>query len=250
MTRRWWARAALVAAGVTLAACGTSPQAHLDAGKACAAEGKYREAAIEFRSAVKGDPTLADAELRLAEAPLRSGSQEAALGAMERVATLMPANAEVQTRAGSLLLAGRLPEARARAEKALAIDPHRVDALVLRGNVLAGLADFDGPLSELQQALTLEPDVRRPHQSRHRCWPRRPSPVPAEAAFRKAISSAPKSATPHLALAHFLWSAGRLAEHRSRVPGRPRRRARASLALKGLGPFSVTTGRRPRRSRI
>ena len=245
MTRHWWARAALVAAGLTLAACGKSPQAHLDAGKAYAAEGKYREAAIEFRSAVTGDPTLAEAELRLAEALLRSGSQEAALGAMERAATLMPANADVQTRAGSmLLLAGRLPEARARAEKALAIEPNRVDALVLRGNVLAGLADFDGALSELQHALTLEP-TSAVLTNLGTVLAAKAEPGPAEAAFRQAIAAAPKSATPHLALAHFLWSAGRLADTEAEFqaalaaePGHP-------LALKGLGLFYVTTGRAP-----
>jgi tetratricopeptide (TPR) repeat protein len=143
-----------------------------------------------------------------------------------------------------LLLAGRLPEARVRADKALAVDPNRVDALVLRANVLAGLADFDGALSQLQHALTLEP-TSGVLTNLGTVLAAKAEPAQAEAAFRKAIAAAPKSATPHLALAHFLWAAGRLADTEAELqaalaaePGHP-------LALKGIGLFYVTTGRAP-----
>jgi tetratricopeptide (TPR) repeat protein len=181
---------------VVVAGCSTSPREHFEAGNKYFAEGKYREAAIEFRNAVKADPKFGEAELKLGEAQLRLGDGPRALRSFVRAADLLPASAEAQVRAGGLLLlASQFAEAKGRADKALAIDAKRVDALVLRANALAGLSDLDAALANLG-ALRLVRGERRE----------------AEEAYRSAIEKSPTSVDAHLALANFLWATGRLPE--------------------------------------
>ena len=64
----------------------------------------------------------------------------AALDQFVRASDLLPNDLDVQLKAGNLLLAARKPEdAVARADAALKVQPGNIDALVLRGNALAGL---------------------------------------------------------------------------------------------------------------
>ena len=108
-------------------------------------------------------------------------------------------------------MARRAEDAKARAEKALAVNPTNVDALVLRANAMAGLTDLDGALEEIQHALRLEP--RSSFQAQlGMIQAARGNPLEAEAAFRQAVASAPKSVTARVALGQFFWSGGRLAD--------------------------------------
>ena len=225
------------------AACGKSPRQHLDAGNAYFAEGKFREAVIEFRAAAAGDPTLAEAHVRLADTFLRVGNVQGALGALERAAQLLPKDASVQTRTGSLLfLAGRHADARKRAEQALAVDPNRVDALVLHANALAGMSDLDGALSEMERAQQLEP-TSGVLANLGLLRVARKEPEQAEEAFKRAVAAAPKTATPHLALAHYYWAAGRLPEAERTFEAALAVEPANGLALRALALFYVSTNR-------
>jgi Flp pilus assembly protein TadD len=118
-----------------------------------------------------------------------------------------------------LLMAGRFDEARARADQALALEPNRVDALVLRANALAGLKDLDGALRDVEQAMALEPSAGvLANAATLRLA--RAEPAAAEDAFKRAVAAAPASAMPQVALAHFYWSSGRLPE--AEAASRPR----------------------------
>ncbi len=232
-----------VLASLLAGACGTSPQDHVQAGEAYFTAGKYREAAIEFRNAVKADPSLAAIEVRLADALLRVGNDEAALGAMERAAALLPKDAAVQTRAGSLLLlAGRHADARARAERALALEPSRVDALVLHANALAGLDDLDQALSQIDRALAIDPSAGVLANAGTIQLARK-APAEAEAAFRRAVAAAPASATPHLALAHFHWSQAKLPEAEAAFQAALRVEPSHPTGLRAAALFYLATNR-------
>ena len=81
-------------------------------------------AALEYRNAVEKDPMLAAARLKLAEAYVRQGNGAGALAESVRAADLLPQDADAQVKAGSLLLfAGRVDDAKARADRALATQP-------------------------------------------------------------------------------------------------------------------------------
>ena len=243
MNRAWRGLIAVAGAGLLAAACGTSPRQHVDAGDAYAAQGKLAEAVIEYRSATKADPSLADAEVKLADALDKIGNKPGALTAMERAANLLPRDAAVQTRAGSmLLLAGRTEDAKARADRALAIDPKRVDALVLRANALAGLSDLDGAIAEIERALALEPSAGILANVGTLRLARK-EPQQAEDAFRRAIAAAPNTATPHLALANFHWASGRFEAAEAEFQAALRAEPTHPLALRSTAVFYLSTSR-------
>ena len=75
-----------------------------------------------------------------------------------RAADVLTNRADVQLKAGALLLiGGRFDDAKVRAEKALALSAEDVDAHILLGNALAGLNNIDGAIAEVQEAIRLAP---------------------------------------------------------------------------------------------
>ena len=214
MLHRRWFRLTLGAVVLAAAAtgCSRSAQYHFDRGNARLGEGKIDAAILEFRNAVKKDPRFAPARQKLAELYLRQGNAAGALAESVRVADLLPADAAAQVKAGTLLLAaGQFEEAKSRAGKALATNARNADALVLRANALAGLTDLDGALQQLQQALQLDP--RSSTQSNLGAIQQAKGDlVEAEASFRQAVATDPKSASARIALGQFLWSTGRQAD--------------------------------------
>ncbi|MCU0691777.1 MAG: tetratricopeptide repeat protein, partial [Polyangiaceae bacterium] len=169
-------------------------------------------AVLEYRNAVDKDAMFAPARQKLAEAYLKQGNGSAALRELVRAADLLPKDAEAQVKAGSLLLmAGRAEDAKARADKALAVNPKNVDALVLRANAMAGLKDLDGALKEMEQALSLDP--RAAIQTNVGAIQAVRGNLPeAEAAFRQAVTSDPKSVAARIALGQFMWATAKPAE--------------------------------------
>src|SRR4029077_12726466 len=117
-----------------------TPDALFAAGNADFEKKRFHEAIVRYRLAIEGDPRRADIRLKLADTYLRFGDGNAALKQTVLAADLMPDDVAVQIKAGGLLLyAGMFEDARDRADKALAIDVRNVDALMLKGNALAGL---------------------------------------------------------------------------------------------------------------
>src|SRR5262245_21760287 len=96
---------------------------HIKNGEAYEAQGMLRQASIEYRAALQGDPNRVDVRLKLADLYVKLGDLAPALGEYVRAADLRPDDVTAQLKAGGLLLAARrFEDARARADKALAID--------------------------------------------------------------------------------------------------------------------------------
>ena len=77
-------------------ACTTTPQAYLDRGNKFFSEGKFEDAAINFRKAVQKDPKFGDGYYKLAQASLRQRKIADGYQAMTRAVELLPDNREVQ----------------------------------------------------------------------------------------------------------------------------------------------------------
>src|SRR5438034_5985470 len=110
-----------------LAACSRDPAAasrrYIESGDRYARQGKYKEAAIEYRNAIKKMPESVEAHSRLADVAARAEDPATAIGEVLRIAELKPDDVAAQVRAGAVfLLAGRFDAARERAEKALRVD--------------------------------------------------------------------------------------------------------------------------------
>ena len=122
--RNWTALTLAVLVVSATLACSRSAQSHLERGNAYLEKNNVDAAILEYRNAVEKDPKLAAAYVKLGETFLKKGDGAGAIGAYVRAADLLPNDADVQLKAGSLLLMARKPqEAMARAEKVLAANP-------------------------------------------------------------------------------------------------------------------------------
>jgi len=177
------------------------------------AQSHTREAIVEYRVAVQIAPKRGDLHMRLSEAYERIGDNEMVIEAV-RAADLLPQDSDAQLRAGRLLLAGHaFEDAKARADKAVALDPRNPKALILLGNVMAGMKDFDAALNDYQEALALNNgDELAAYGNIATLQNARGIKAEAEANFRKAVEVAPASLPAREALAGFLWTTGRIAE--------------------------------------
>ena len=206
--------AAAMLVAVCLSACsGPNPDQHFAKGNTYFDAGQVKEAIVEYGMALQGDPRRGDILLKLGDANMKVGDLRAAIGAYVRAADVLTTSAEAQVKAGSLLLmAKQFDEAKIRAEKALQVEPQRVDALILMGNALAGLKNIDGAISEYQEALALNPAADAASANLGAIQLLRGQKEKAEATFTKAVASSPKSVNARMALANFYWATGRQKE--------------------------------------
>jgi tetratricopeptide (TPR) repeat protein len=211
MRQPWWV---VVVSVVALAGCSRDPEAraraYIESGDKLASEGRYADAAIEYRNAIKATPEAAAAYQRLADAAAHADDAPTAVGALLRVAELKPDDPAAQVRAASLyLLAGQFEEARNRATAALNLNQTDAAAHLLLGQALAGLHDVES----------------------------------GEAALVEAVRLAPRSPEPHVALGSHYWSNGRIDAARTEIEAALALDPGHLDANRALAIFYMATGR-------
>ena len=159
---RTWSVALVAVCIAAGAGCSKDPEVakreYVASGDKYATDKQLPEAIIQYRNAVALDPRFGEARLKLGNALIANGDTVGAYREYIRAADLLPGDAQAQMRAGQMhLLARQFPEARARAEALLKIDPKNADALILMGNAMAGIKDFEGAVTHLEQAIETNP---------------------------------------------------------------------------------------------
>src|ERR1035441_5484056 len=79
---------------------------YLESGQKYSAQGKDREAAIQYANALKIDKNFAEAHYALAQSYLHMGALSAAFGELQRTVNLQPANSKARIDLGNMYLAG------------------------------------------------------------------------------------------------------------------------------------------------
>jgi tetratricopeptide (TPR) repeat protein len=212
-----WIPFVLVVTALAAAAsgCSRSAQSYLERGNAQLEQGNVDAAVLEYRNAIEKDATFAPARVKLAEVYLRKRNFAGALGEAVRAADLLPNDVDAQLRAGSLLFAaGRGEDAKARAEKALAVNPKSADAMTLRASATARLGDLDGAIEQMRQAIAVDASAGR-QAGLGRLLNAKGLTEEAEASFRQAMATDPKSIDVQLATARFLMEQKRTTEAES-----------------------------------
>jgi tetratricopeptide (TPR) repeat protein len=219
MNRRGFLCAGLLLATVTLlAGCHTDPnvrkQKYLESGKRFSAEGKYREAAIQFSNAVKIDKSYADAHYELAQAYEHLGQYGAAFGELGRTVELQPENYKARIDLGNLLLAGwKIDDAQAQANAVLAAQPDNPDVHALLSAIAVKRGQKDQALIEIHRALELDPNRAAFHEDLALLQASDPTNAPSvEEELKRSIVLDPKSVNARLLLAAFYLSNNRLSE--------------------------------------
>jgi len=96
------------------------------AGDAYARRGEWSAAAIEYRNAMKRQPALIDAHIKLADASERLGDAQTVARERLWVALAKPAEVDAQLSAGqACLAAGRIEDAEARLQRAVGLAPEQ-----------------------------------------------------------------------------------------------------------------------------
>ncbi len=187
----------------------TAKHRHAANGDRFLAAGKPKAAIIEFRNAVAIDGNWGEARYKLAEAYAANGDSEHAYRQYIRAADLMPDRSDVQLTASTyLLLAGQFEDAKTRVQQLLAKEPRNIDAQILLGNALAGLRDLAGAITQINEAIELDPLRSQLYANLALIRVALGQREEAKAAFEKAVQTDEESVPAHLALANFQWSVG------------------------------------------
>ena len=244
MRSRHWALSALLLTAVAAGCSKPSADELFAKGNTYVEQNMIPEAIVQYKMAVQADPKRADIRVKLSEAYLRHRDGSGALREAIAAADLLPNDITAQIRAGNLLLlASSFDDAKARGEKALAIDGKNAEALVLVGNAQAGLQKLDDAIVNYQEAIILNPSGDQAYVNLGIIQNARGQQKEAEATFRKAVEAAPKAVSTHLALASFLWSAGRLPEAEEVLKNAQALDPAGLPANRALGAFYMATSR-------
>jgi tetratricopeptide (TPR) repeat protein len=169
---------------VSLLACDSQEDRlaqHQEKGDAFLAEQKWKEAELEFKSALSVDPNSAPAHYGLALVYLGAKDPRRAYWELEETVRLDPKHVDARLRHGEFLLFGKKEELERAVESAdaiLTVEPKRWEALLLKARALAALGRAED----------------------------------AGAAYQAAVEAAPDQSLPLLLLANHLRSSGRKAE--------------------------------------
>jgi len=220
----WSARPRRAALGVValllslalLSGCHRDPnvrkQKYLESGQRFSAQGKDREAAIQFANALKIDKNFADAHYALAQTYLHMGAWSTAFGELQRTVNLQPDNYKARVDLGNFLLAGnRIDEAQAQANAVMAAQPNNADAHALLSRIAAKRGKKDIALAEIHRALELAPNDATLHETLALLELGDPAQSSAvEDEFKKSVALNPKSVNAKLLLASFYLRNNRL----------------------------------------
>jgi tetratricopeptide (TPR) repeat protein len=209
---------------IATAACRRDPEvakrAYVVSGDAYVAEKDYKAAILQYRNAVQQDPRFGEAHFRLADAYTRDNDLADAARQYIRAGDLLPDNVEAQVKAAqSLLLLRRFDEAKMRADRILAKDLTSVQGQIIRGNALAGLKDLNGAIAEIEKAVALDPDRIDTYGNLGVLELSRGDLKAAEEAFTTAVRIDSTSVPARLALAVFYLSAHRAADAERSLKG-------------------------------
>ena len=240
----------LLSAALAAGACSKDPRATAEnytaSGDHYASQRQYKEAAIQYRNALKAVPDAADVRYKLGRAYEQSGDPLAAYIEFARAADLNPSNVDAQMRAGTLLLVGReFDAARTRAELALKADPKHTPAHILLGNALAGLNETAPALRQIEQAISLDPSYAPAWTALGAVNFLGGRRMEAQHAFERAVELDPKSVDARLALANYQWAKGETSPAERTLKAALELEPGNQSAHRALALLYVTTRRAP-----
>jgi tetratricopeptide (TPR) repeat protein len=189
-------------------------QKYLESGKRYSAEGKYREAAIQYLNALKVDKSFAEAHYELAHTYEHLGQMNAAYGELMRTVNLQPTNYKARIDLGNLLLAGgKTDDAQVQANAVMAAQPNNPDVHAMLGSIALKRGQKDQALIEIQRALELDPDRAIFHEDLALLQVGDPTKIASvEDELKKAVALDPRSVNAKLLLGAFYMKNSRWPE--------------------------------------
>ena len=172
-------------------------------------DGKYSEASIQYRNALRADNGHVPTYLGLAKTFQRLGEHQNAMGAFRKVLQLDGKNAEAKLNLGTYMIAGGgqnqdlFKRAQQYAEEVLAIEPNNLEARILLGNAFSGQNDLDKAAGEMGKVLAADPANLSAALNLGAIQLRQKNPDKAEETFKEALKKHPDSIQALLSVAAF-----------------------------------------------
>jgi tetratricopeptide (TPR) repeat protein len=198
-------------------ACSRDPnvrkQKYFDSGQQYFAQGKYREAAIEFFNAIQIDQGFAEAHYRLAECYLKVQQWSPAYQELSRTVELQPENYEARDDLAKLLIAARnFDAAHEQTEWLSQHRPNDSQTHVVISSLLAAQGSFPAAVQEMEKAIELAPNHSDLYLGLALLQIKTNQLETAETNFKRAIDLDPKAVDPPYLLGNFYGSRGRFGE--------------------------------------
>ncbi|HSY91742.1 MAG TPA: tetratricopeptide repeat protein, partial [Candidatus Binatus sp.] len=215
---------ALVIAAFT--GCSRDPnvrkQKFLESGDKYFAEGKYREAEIQYRNATQLDPRFAQAHYQLSQTYLKMGDTRRAFPELNRTVELAPDNYRAHTDLSNLLVTVRnsdgspvldmLKQAKVHLDILREKQPNNAETHEAWANYYGAQNNIPAAMQEMQQAIAAAPNRSESYLLLALLELRSNLPDKAESDFKKATEVDPKAMNAQLALGGFYQSRNRLPE--------------------------------------
>ena len=179
-------------------------------------QGKYREAVIEYKNALKVAPADADAHYRLGLTYLKLGTRtdiQQAFQELSETVRLDTSNKDAHLKLGSLLLMAKEPaQSREHADSVLATASNDKDARSLRGASFLAEGKFQEGIDELQKVIALDPHSVRTYIDISRAYAASKDFPSAEKMLQQARTANPDSLEPTIALTELYLVTGKPGE--------------------------------------
>jgi len=208
---------ALLSACLMLFSCSRNPQKakakYLAQGQNYMKKGQYGDAVIEFRNALRIDPRFVDAYYQLAQASLAQHNWNAAYESLEKAIALDPTRLDARLDRGRLYLAARqFGDAEADANYILKQQPSDVGAYQLLGVALNGEQKPDQALAAFAKDSELRPNDASAYIDMALVEINLHRSADAEQSLKKALAVDPKSIQAYTYLAGFYRLQNRVPE--------------------------------------
>lgn len=213
----------LLAAVVT--GCSRDPnvrkQKYFDSGEKYFAEGKYREAAIQYTNAIQIDSRYAQAHYQLGQTYLKLSDLQRAYQELNLTVEYAPDNYRAHTDLANLLVTSRNPDDLKQAKTHLDIlkdkQPNNPETHEAWANYYVAQNNIGAALLEMQQAIDADPKRSESYLVRGFFQLRSDQPDMAEASFKKAIEVDPQGEKGPLVLGGFYQTRNRLPEAEQQI---------------------------------
>ncbi len=188
----------LLAVALVLAGgCNRNPAAQkqhfMDRGDSYFKDKRFGEAVIEYKNALRVDPTFGDGYYRLALALLQEGQWSSATESLSRAIQFSPDNIDARLRLGDILVAaGQYDDARTQADEVEKRDPQNASVHLLRGQAQLQQRKYDDSEEEFEKARQLAPKDSVPYGDLALAQLLNGKRDAAEKNFQKATEESPK----------------------------------------------------------
>jgi len=195
-------------------------QKYFESGDKYFAQGKYREAVIQYSNAIQIDPRFAQAHYQLSQAYLKLGDSQRAYPELARTVELAPDNYRARTDMANLLVTVRNPDgspvqdtldkAKVQLDYLRAKQPNRPETHEAWSNYYAAQNNLPAAIQEISAGIAADPGRSESYLLLGLLELRSNQTDEAQKNFQKAVTVDPKAMNAQLALGGFYQSHNQL----------------------------------------